>query len=265
LNNKAFKQIVFSDLDGTLLNEKYSLADVLPMVARLVALNVPIVLCSSKTRKEIEYYRKRLGIDTPFITENGAAIFFPKGKFKAKNFWTKQTDQYDIIEIGLPYSSIRKELEDIKKKLPYKITGFGDMTVEEIAKDTGLTIELAELAKQREYSEPIIYNGQQKSLCAIALKKGLRITKGGKYFTLSGEHDKGIAVSCLKELYSAEFEQLRTIGIGNGCNDIEMLEAVEEPFFIKDSQEIKQVWEKIVSQVSNLLVGNCQSQSKFFR
>ncbi len=257
MNKKACKPIIFSDLDGTLLNEKYSFADVLPMVKRLVALNVPIILSSSKTRREIEYYRRGLGIDTPFIVENGAAIFIPKGYFHLKNDWVKQTDQYDVIELGIAYSSIRKELEAIEKELNHEITGFGDLTAEEIARDTGLTIELAELAKHREYSEPFLYNGEQKELCSITRKKGLRITKGGKYFTLNGDHDKGSAVSCLKELYSAEFEQLRTMGVGNECNDVEMLEAVDVPFFIARSKEMRQKWEKVVGAVSSLLLGDC--------
>ena len=127
--------VVFSDLDGTLLNDNYSFEDVHPVVNRLVDVNVPLVLCSSKTRSEIEYYRRKLNINAPFISENGAAIFIPRGYFKLAHNYTRQTERYDIIELGISYLSIRKKLERIRKNCACEITGFGDMTPEEVAKD----------------------------------------------------------------------------------------------------------------------------------
>jgi mannosyl-3-phosphoglycerate phosphatase len=245
LNKKTAKAVIFSDLDGTLLDEKYSFDSVSPIIARLVSLNVPIVLCSSKTRTEIEYYRKKLGIDAPFVSENGAAIIIPRGYFKRKHSYAKQTEQYDIVEIGIAYSLIRRKLARIKKMFPQKISGFGDMNAAEIASSTGLTIELAELAKQREYSEPFRYYGEQE-------KEGLRIIKGGKFNHLVGNHDKGKAVLFLRELYSEKFGHVETFGVGNQSNDVEMLEVVGEPFFIANPEEMKPVWENIINFILNM-------------
>jgi mannosyl-3-phosphoglycerate phosphatase len=79
LSIEVVRTIVFSDLDGTLLDENYSFEVAQPVIARLKALKVPIVLCSSKTRMEIEYFRTKMEINDPFISENGAAIFVPTG------------------------------------------------------------------------------------------------------------------------------------------------------------------------------------------
>ena len=243
--------MIFSDLDGTLLDENYSFEFALTVISRLKALNVPIVLCSSKTRLEIEYFRTKLGIDAPFISENGAAILIPVGYFKLDNFCTRQTDQYDIVELGIAYSSIRKKLERIKKTFAHEITGFGDMTAEELARDTGLTIELAELAKQREYTEPFRHNEEHEEELFSAIKKeDLRFTHGGKYYHLMGDHDKGKAVLLLKELYSEKFIHLKTVGVGNHANDLEMLQVVDEPFFIAKPEEMKTVWEKILADIT---------------
>jgi mannosyl-3-phosphoglycerate phosphatase len=256
LKSKTVKTVIFSDLDGTLLDENYSFEVTLPVIASLGALNVPIVLCSSKTRLEIEYFRAKLGIDAPFISENGAAIFVPKGYFEQKHCWTKQTNQYDIVEMGVAYSSIREKLEKIKKTSTNKITGFGDMTIEELARDTGLTIELAELAKQREYTEPFRHSEPDEAELFRAIRKeGLNFTKGGKYYHLMGDHDKGKAVLLLKELFS-ESVQLKTVGVGNHANDLEMLQAVDEPFFISKPEEMQPVWEKIISGIPNLTPEN---------
>jgi mannosyl-3-phosphoglycerate phosphatase len=254
LKTEVIRTVVFSDIDGTLLDENYNFEVTRPVIEQLKALKVPIVLCSSKTRLEIEYLRTKLKINDPFISENGAAIFVPSGYFKAGKYWTKQTNQYDILELGIAYSSIRKKFERIRKACANEVIGFGDMTAEEIAKDTGLTIELAELAKQREYTEPFHYNESHEAEFFSAIRKeGLHFTIGGKYHHLLGDHNKGKAVLLLKELFSKKFKQIRTVGAGNQFNDLEMLETVDMPFFIAKPQGITEEWEKIIAVISNLV------------
>jgi mannosyl-3-phosphoglycerate phosphatase len=251
LNAEVVRTVVFSDLDGTLIDENYSFDVVQPVIARLKALNVPIVLCSSKTRLEIEYFRTKMGINDPFISENGAAIFVPSGYFEVGHYWNKQSRQYEIVELGNAYSSIRKKFERIKKTCTIETIGFGDMTIEEIAKDTGLTIELAELAKHREYTEPFRHNKSNEAKFFEAIRKeGLHFTIGGKYHHLMGDHDKGKAVLLLKELFSKRFKQIKTVGVGNQLNDLEMLEVVDEPFFISKPEEMRKMWEKIINLIS---------------
>jgi mannosyl-3-phosphoglycerate phosphatase len=253
LNAEVIRTVVFSDLDGTLLDENYSFEVAQPVITRLKALKVPIVLCSSKTRMEIEYFRTKMKINDPFISENGAAIFVPTGYFEAGKYWTRQTKHYDIVELGIAYSSIRKKFERIRKTCANEIIGFGDMTVKEIAKDTGLTIELAELAQQREYTEPFRHNkSKEAELFEAIIKEDLHFTIGGKYHHLMGNHSKGKAVLLLKELFSKRFKQIRTVGVGNQLNDLEMLEAVDIPFLIAKPEEIGKEWEKIICIINKL-------------
>ena len=91
LKSKANGVVVFTDLDGTLLDENYSYKETLPIISRLLELGFRIVLCSSKTRREIEFYRKVLGIDDPFISENGAAIFVSRDYFGQNQVYAKHT------------------------------------------------------------------------------------------------------------------------------------------------------------------------------
>ena len=253
MSTEEVRTVVFSDLDGTLLDENYSFEIAHQAIARLKALNIPIVLCSSKTRLEIEYFRTKMEINDPFISENGAAIFVPSDYFEVGHYWTKQSKQYDIIELGIAYSSIRKKFERIRKTCTNETIGFGDMTIEEIAKGTGLTIELAELAKHREYTEPFRHNKSKEAELFEAIRKeGLHFTIGGKYHHLMGDHDKGKAVLLLKELFSKRFKQIKTVGVGNQLNDLEMLEAVDIPFLIAKPEEIGKEWEKIICVINKL-------------
>ncbi|MFH0811726.1 MAG: HAD hydrolase family protein [Pseudomonadota bacterium] len=70
--------IIFTDLDDTLLDTyTHSFERALPALEFLKQKAIPLILCSSKTKREIEFYRKKLGNNHPFISENGGGINYP--------------------------------------------------------------------------------------------------------------------------------------------------------------------------------------------
>ncbi|MDP2876998.1 MAG: HAD-IIB family hydrolase, partial [Holophaga sp.] len=65
-------QILFTDLDGTLLDEStYAFEPALPAIRALQERGIPIVFCTSKTFAETVALQEVLGITDPFIVENG--------------------------------------------------------------------------------------------------------------------------------------------------------------------------------------------------
>lgn len=228
------KTLIFADLDGTVLDEKYDCGITKPIVNQLSALGGSIVFCSSKTRSEIEFYRKEVGLEEPFISENGAAIFIPKGYFPF-NYACTKTSHYNVIKLGTSYNILRKKFACVKRKTDSKVIGFGDMTPAEVARDAGLNLELAKLAKEREYDEPfkILQEGNKTKIIDAIKSEGLNCTLGGRYFHLTGKTDKGKAVAVLKDLYCQMFGKIVTFGIGDGANDLPMLKVVDKPFFVR--------------------------------
>ena len=227
--------IIFSDLDGTLLHPKtYSFDAARPALDLIRRKDIPLILCSSKTRAEIDAYRKRLGNSHPFVSENGGGIFIPKGYFESVG-WAVPTisyDEYETIVIGSPYREIRKTFLELKLELNAKVKGFGDMTEREVAAISGLTEEEATFAKKREFGEPFVFEGEpdERFLRAIE-EKGLHWTQG-RFFHIMGENDKGKAVKILKHLYEKAFGEIVTIGLGDGFNDLPMLKEVDHPVLI---------------------------------
>ncbi len=227
------KNVVFADMDGTFLNDKYDYSETKPIVNQLSALGGSIVFCSSKTRDEIEFYRQAIGLNEPFIAENGAVIFIPKLYFPF-DYGCSQTSNYNVIRLGSSYGMLRKKLAKIKEKTAAKIVGFGDMTLEELAYDTGLPMHLALLSQKREHDEPFrILSGDKSQVLKAIKHEGLKCTEGGRYLHLTGNTDKGKAVSLLKNLYIQMFGKINTFGVGDGPNDLSMLKVVDRPFFIE--------------------------------
>jgi mannosyl-3-phosphoglycerate phosphatase family protein len=225
--------IIITDLDGTLLDAlTYSFQEAGPALELIRQRDIPLVICSSKTRAEIEVYRRRLDNGHPFISENGGGIYIPAGYFPFHGSGGRQGG-YELIALGSPYEEIRKRFLAMRDRLGTAVRGFGDMTIEEVADLTGLTPEEANLAKQRDFAEPFIFSGapDDRFLREIEGEK-LRWTQG-RFFHIMGDHHKGRAVTMLRRLYEQTGGPVLTIGIGDSLNDLPFLLAVDRPVLVK--------------------------------
>lgn len=240
------KPVIFTDLDGTLLDlETYSYAKALPTINYLRKQGVPVVFCSAKTRAEQEVYRKELQINDPFIVENGGAVFISQGYFPFDFEHHKVKDDYQVIELGIPYHRIREILAQIKDDTGLNFRGFGDMSAEEVASLTSLDLEAAQRAKAREYDETLNLEGTPDEINRVlnAIRKtGLNYTSGGRYYDVTGPNDKGKATRILIDLFRSKLGQLKTIAIGDSPNDLPMLSSVDIPVLV---QKPGRIWEEI--------------------
>ena len=228
------KVVIITDLDGSLLHPvTYSFKEAAQALDLIKKLGIPLILSSSKTRAEIELYKNRLGNTDPFVSENGGGIFIPKDYFPFDIEGT-ETGNYTVINIGTPYVDVRNVFKQINTELGANAVGFGDLTVNEIAKITNMTQEEASLSKKREFDEPFLLNGnnEEKEVFIKTIKeKGYSWTEG-RFLHILGAHDKGKAANTLKEFYKKENGHILSIGIGDSLNDIPLLEEVDYPILI---------------------------------
>ena len=241
------KQIIFTDLDGTLLDsETYSYEKSLAAINRLKENDIPVIFCSAKTRAEQEIYRRELGLFHPFIVENGGAIFIPRAYFPFPFDYHKAVDDLLTIELAIPYSRVRKLLAKISDENDFRFRGLGDMSPAEVAEITGLNSKFAKSAKQREYDEPVkIDPSGEKDLSKFLAKlgeAGLNWSYGGRLYHVMEGGDKGKAVEILSGLYRKMWGEIRTVGLGNSLNDLPMLSQVNIPILV---QKRDYSWEDI--------------------
>ncbi|MRR56001.1 MAG: HAD-IIB family hydrolase [Deltaproteobacteria bacterium] len=230
--------IVFSDLDGTLLDENYSFAAARPALRKMAKSAIPLILCTSKTRKEIEHYRDKIGNSHPFISENGGGIFIPEGYFPDETFLERFSPSsepgYRVIRLGTPYRDLRKAFAELRAE-GFPITGFGDLTLDELAQQTGLSARETLLCKERDFDEPFLFTGSEEVKSALfrAIRDRGLFTTQGVYFHLLGDNDKGKAVQILSEIFRAQYGSIRTVALGDSPNDLPMLESVDIPLVVQ--------------------------------
>lgn len=230
--------IIVTDLDGTLLDAAtYSFVPAQEALDAIRTRNIPLILSSSKTRAELERIRFHLDHQGPFIVENGAAVYIPKGLFSFPINGARLRGAYQVVELGLPYGTVRSVLKEVQQEAGVELRGFGDMSAEEIAERTGLPPSEALLAKQREYDEPFVIPTTARGTEAIERAinaRGLRCISGGRFHHVTGESDKGRACRLLIDCYRRlGHDDLLTVGLGDSLNDLPMLAAVDRPILVQ--------------------------------
>lgn len=234
--------IIFTDLDGTLLNQDdYRYDEALPVISKLKKEKIPVIPVTSKTRAEVEVLIKEIGLNDPFIVENGSGIFIPKNDSRFNLKQTTLNEEYNLKMLGCTYSEAREGLQKVSQTLGKNLQGFGDLTEQDIVNLTGLSLDESKLAKTRDFTEPFVTpkDVSAEKITKAVHKNGFQVVVGDRFSHLIGINSgKGKAVNWLLENYQNKSEKITTIGLGNSPNDLSMLENVDIPIIIPGEKGI---------------------------
>jgi len=227
--------IIFTDLDGTLLDDRtYDFEPAMTALKHIRSRKIPLILVSSKTRAEMEFYRTELSLEDPFVVENGGAIYFPASFPLPDDSSFEMVDAYRQVLIGMPLTVLSEKIGQLREHFQFRC--FSELTIEEIAALTGLTHEQAQRASVREFDEPIVVEGafDEDLLCKMARGLDLECVRGGRFFHLFCGGDKGKAVDEILSVYREQGLPVLSIGLGDSQNDVPMLWAVDKAVVMKN-------------------------------
>ena len=235
---------VFTDIDGTLLNHKnYSYGNLKKFIKKIKN-SVQIIFNTSKTFSEIINIQKQLGLDFPFIAENGACIFFPEG-YLSKNILNKEFFKYKKFVCykltKLEPKLLLKELHSLRTK--YNFNFLSELNDKQIIKITNLKHKDLENAKNRLFTNPIYWNDSKEKIFRFKselnlIKENFCILEGGRFLHISDNYNKGIALkkflSIVKSSFSSNFI---TVSLGDSENDLSMLESTDYSCIVKGGKK----------------------------
>ena len=237
--------LIFTDLDGTLLDHHdYNFSPAVATIKLINKLGIVWIFNTSKTLAELLSLRETLNNQHPMIVENGGGIAIPIGyplalPSQLNRAPSKSTS--DLVHQGFQLITMgerREHILEILKPLraQFTFTGFSDMSVAELVELTGLSIAQSEEALQRDFSEPIIWQDSEEKLeqfHQLVTGYSLHLLRGGRFIHVIGNSDKGIAMRWLASLYHQTMPKLKTVALGDGENDIAMLEEADIPVIIR--------------------------------
>ncbi len=230
--NKKFSLIIFTDLDGSLLHrDNFKFDTIKDYMKSLVNKGIIIIPNSSKTEKEIEKFNEELGIELPFISENGSAIHglnLINQNFPNKIILSREKEELlKIFKSKVPEQLINKciQISKLSKKEQEKIFGQKDDKLKYVLK--------------RKYTIPILFNGnnsEKNKLLKILNSNLLTLQEGGRVLNLCDNINKIKSMNRVIKILKKTEDKIKTIAVGDNYNDLEMLKNSDLPCLVFNDQ-----------------------------
>ena len=206
---------VVTDLDGTLMDERYDFSPAKKTLKWLAELSIPVIPCTSKTASEVRHFRDENLLRDPYIVENGAAVY---------GFHENETTEWDLI-LGRSYKELRQVLNLLGKDVDYDLTPLNDLNKNQIYNLTGLKQQEITRALDRHWSVPFLNPPDFifDKLKLYCKSYNVHIFKGNRMSHLLCENShKGKAVNKLKN--HLHKPNIKIIALGDSQNDLPLLE-----------------------------------------
>lgn len=232
---------VFTDLDNCLLDHHtYDHRPAQPALDRLKRLGAAIVCTTSKTRAEVEHWLRITGLSHPSIVENGGEVVLESG---------------GIELLGRPRREVAPLLREAAAETGARIRCFADMAIEEIAARCNMDLDRARLAAARECSEPFVLEtpASETALREALERRGLRLTRGGRFHHALAHEGKHSAVRWLLERWRRDHGTVTTIGIGDAPNDEGFLALMDHPIRLVPGDSGPAAWNRRLQAVLDAL------------
>lgn len=232
--------LVFTDMDGSLLDHySYSHQPADAMLKKLEDQGIPVIANTSKTFDELIELRRSINNRHPLIAENGAVVYLPKALFAGAPAECTDFGDYWVKEFCPPRSRWQSIINSLTEEFSGEFSTFEQGGIDAIIEWTGLSEKQARLAAQRRYGEPVRWFGsdERAELFIARLRDlGASVLQGGRFIHVSGQSDKGLAMQWLAALYMKNMQsepRVATLAIGDGPNDIAMLEVADFALIIR--------------------------------
>ena len=245
--NKKFSLIIFTDLDGSLLHrDNFKFDEIKYFIKNLIDDGMIIIPNTSKTEIECEEFIKDLGINLPFISENGSSINglnFINANFPNKIILSRNKEE--LIKI---FNS--KVPVDLKAKCKF----ISDMNSKEQKNIFGLQGNDLKNALNRKYTIPFIFKGdkiEKNKLLKILKSSSLTMQEGGRILNLGDNTDKVKSMNQVLKIYKKVEDKIKIIAVGDNFNDLDMLRNSDIPCLVFNDQ-----FKQDQININNLIVSN---------
>lgn len=223
--------LIFTDLDGTLLNKKsFYYDEAKDLIKNCIKNGVVIVPNSSKTSIELNEFCNEAEISPIYISENGSSIHglnILNSKLNKKIILSRTKDQI-----------LNCFLKNVEHNFQKKCKFVEDLKTSEQIQILGLPKEKLAKALKRDFSIPMIFNGnenEKKQLKKLIKKLDMKVQDGGRVLNLGDDVSKGNAMSFfVKNLSKITNKNYTIIGIGDNENDISMLDKSDYPCMVRN-------------------------------
>ena len=220
--------IIFTDLDGSLLHrDTFKFDPIKDYLKSLLNNGIIIIPNSSKTEKEIEKFNEELGVNLPYIAENGSSIHglnLITSNFPDKLILSREKEEiFKIFENKVP------------EKLKEKCLEVSKMSKKEQENILGQKDERLKDALKRKYTLPFLFKGdkiEKNKLSKILSSSSLTLQEGGRVINLCDNINKVKSMNKVIKILRKTEDKIKSIAVGDNYNDLDMLKSCDIPCLV---------------------------------
>ena len=215
---KKLTIVIFTDLDGSLLHrDTFQFDSIKDYIKSLVNQGVIVIPNSSKTEKEIEKFNEELGINLPYISENGSSIHglnLITSNFPDKLILSREKEElFKIFENKVPEKLKEKcfQISKMSKKEKENILGQKDVKLKD--------------ALNRKYTLPFLFKGdknEKNKLLKVLNSNSLTLQEGGRVLNLCDNINKVKSMNRVIKILKKTEDKIKTIAVGDNYNDLDL-------------------------------------------
>lgn len=151
--------IIFCDVDSIVPPRGKALEGFDEFSADLEHAAIPIIWVTSRTRLQIDEPRRRMGHAHPFIAEGGCGSYLPEGYFHLRPAKTLRLGRFTCLPVAEPQPAASEALEELAEKTGISVVTLRSLAPRELAHNSGLPAQQAELLRQRDFDELFFFAG----------------------------------------------------------------------------------------------------------
>jgi predicted mannosyl-3-phosphoglycerate phosphatase (HAD superfamily) len=155
--------IVFCDVDSIMPARGKALEGFDEFSAALEHAAIPIIWVTNRTRLQIDEPRRRMGHAHPFIAEGGCGSYLPEGYFHLRPAKTLRLGRFTCLPVAEPQPAASEALEELAEKTGISVVTLRSLAPRELAQNSGLPAQQAELLRQRDFDELFFFAGASDS------------------------------------------------------------------------------------------------------
>lgn len=231
----APRQIIFTAVDEIFLQRSgESWESASEPLEKLTRQGIPLILASRGTRAQLDPLRRKIEHSHPFLTESGAGLFIPDGYFNLHLEGGTRFGRNFCVPFARSHAEAAAALPELAEEAGASVVGFSQMSLRDVARNSGLSTRDAELYRQREFGELFFFAGETEEttrrFAAVAREKGWEALPGAPIWELRGrlKQNGENAVRYLMGIFrKALHGRQRSVGIGSDVRDLYLLSSTD--------------------------------------
>ena len=202
---------------------------------------IPLIWVTKRTRLQIDEPRRRLGHGHPFIAEGGSGAYLPEGYFNVRPAETVRLGRFTCIPVAEQQPAAAEALEDLAVQTGVTAVPLRSLAPRELAQNSGLPTQQAELMRQRDFDELFFFAGASEKdierFAETAREKRARLRKDAAFWSLAIGANLKRCVRELARFYGRALRyQPKILGIA-ADEEADLLDACDRGFLLRTKWE----------------------------